>query len=76
MLFVRGMVTNKFHVDYILKMFANDTEKVDGLYCDEDECSSAFLKTGHKHDTFHRLGKILFFKQQLNNFAKIGDYLG
>lgn len=50
--------------------------KLMGRYYDGDECSLMFLKTGHILDTFHSLGKDFFFRQQLNNFIKMGDNSG
>lgn len=46
-----------------------------GQYCDRDEYSPTFLKTGHTADRFHRLGKH-FSIRKLNNFAKIRDSSG
>lgn len=42
-------------------------------YLERGDHSPVFLKAGHKHDSFHRLGKDFFFKQQLYNFTKTGD---
>lgn len=39
-----------------------------GLYGKREGRSSAFLKTGHRHNCFHGPGK-----ERLNNFPRIGD---
>lgn len=58
------------------KNFLMTLRKLMGRYYDGDECSFMFLKTGHILDTFHSLGKDFFFRQQLNNFTKMGDNSG
>lgn len=44
-------------VDRWIKEFAYDTKEANGEYCNEDECTLAFLETGHTGEIFHRPGK-------------------
>lgn len=40
------------------------------------ECSPVFLKIGNSVNTFHRFGKHIFFKKELNSISSIGDNTG
>lgn len=62
--------STKFLADYgLLKTLRS----LMAWYCDKNDHSPAFSKTGHTVDIIHRLGKHLVFRQQLNSFAKIVD---
>lgn len=67
---VPAEVFNNFLFDYKFKEF-DDTKEANGQYFDRHEHSPSFLKTWHIVDTFHRLGKHLSFRQQLNSFVSI-----
>lgn len=63
-------------IDYALEKITGHTDETGGSVSGGEDCTSAFLKTGRMHDTFHMLEKAFSFKKRLNNSARIDDYSG
>ena len=47
-----------------------------GLYCDGEERSPEFLKTGQIEEIFHEVGKHFSLRQRLKILASMGDISG
>lgn len=60
-------------LDYDFRTFAEDMRRLMGLYWEGEDCTPAFLKTRHMLDAFHWFGKYFYFKQWLDNLARLGD---
>lgn len=59
---------------YWFEEFADATKVLNGSML--HEYSPAFLKREDTVETFHRFGKHVFFKQELNSIPNIGDNTG
>ena len=63
-----------FRIDsnILLMMF----KRLIGLYCDGEERSPEFLKTGQIEEIFHEVGKHFSLRQRLKILASMGDISG
>ena len=56
--------------------YFTDAQRLIGLYCDGEERSPEFLKTGQIEEIFHEVGKHFSLRQRLKSIASMGDISG